>query len=149
MLQKESLGPKKSLKSLQLSLKIKVLLFSALIVFGPRFGTLLGSFWEGIWPQAMLKPVSSVASGRPRAVSNYFFGPRRPPRALQEASKSAPYVPGSPRLAYQAFSRAPRGLQDAYKRPLGPIWQPCWYHVGAIFQPIQSDVAAMLVTFPR
>ena len=68
-LQIESLGPKKSLKSLQRSSKYKVLLFSALIVFGPRFETLLGCFGEGIWPPINSKPVSSVPSGRPRADS--------------------------------------------------------------------------------
>ena len=71
----------------------------------------------------MLKPVSSEALGRPRAVSNYFLGPPDRPRPLQELSKS------SPRPLQEAFSR-PRSS----KRPLGsnltPIWIPFWIPFG-------------------
>ena len=67
---------------------------------------------------------------------------QEPLRALQEASKSAPYAPGSSPLAYQALLvfKAPISLQDVYKRPPGPMWQPCWNHFEAIMQPIRSDV---------
>ena len=76
--------------------------FSAWTAFGPRFGTLLGSFWEGIWPPRWLKPVSSVASGRPGAVSNTCWGG-------PEASKSAPRGQDSPR-------GSPRGVQELFLR---------------------------------
>ena len=82
-LQNEPLEPQKPRNFVIHSSIFKVLLFSARIAFGPRFGTLLGSFWGPIWAQRLLKPVSSVASGPPRAVSNYFFGG-------PEVSKSAP-----------------------------------------------------------
>ena len=71
----------------------------------------------------MLKPVSSEPLGRPRAVSNYFFGPQDRPRPLQELSKSAP------RPLQEPFSR-PR----CFKRPLGsnltPIWTSFWTPFG-------------------
>ena len=80
-LQKESSGPQKSLKSLQLSVIVVLSPFSAWTAFGLRFWTLLGSFC--IWPPGKLKTVSSVASDRPRADPQLLFGG-------PEASKSGP-----------------------------------------------------------
>ena len=66
-LPKVSSGPKKKLKSLQLSVILVVSPFSAWTAFGLHFWTLLGPFWEGIWPPRWLKSVSSAPLGRPRA----------------------------------------------------------------------------------
>ena len=81
------------------------------------------SFGKVFGLQAMLKPVSSVASGRPRAVSNYFWGPQDCPRPLQEPSKS------SPRPLQEAFSR-PRSSKRPLGSHLGSIWTPFWTPFG-------------------
>ena len=72
-----------------------------------------------------------------------FFRPRTAPRAPQEASKSAPYAPGSPPWPYQAFVRAPRGFQETSRAHLAAMWVPfgsnftsmsmrCCHHVGYV-----------------
>ena len=49
---------------------------------------------------------------------------KRPPSTPQEASKSAPFAPGSLPLADQPALGAPRGLQEASKPPRDPSWPP-------------------------
>ena len=97
-------------------------LFSARIVFGPRFGTLLGSFWEVIWPPGNAE--TSLLGGLGPSKSSFqllFWAPRPPktaPRALQEPSKTAP-----------------RGLQQA-KKLQEASGEPCGTHLDSILDPI-------------
>ena len=106
-LQKESPGPQKSLKFIELWLKTKVSPFSAWINFGPHFGTLLGSILGASWTPRWLKPVLGIVLGRPRAAQEDL-------RSTPEASKSAP-------RALQEACRRPPGCQDNSKSsPRGP-----------------------------
>ena len=110
--------------------------FSAWTAFGPRFRTLLGSFWEDIWPPINSKPVSSVASGRPRAVSNYFLGgpkaSKSAPRGIQERS-IRPWKPSSGISSLSKSSkRPPRRRQETSRAHLATILVPCWINFEAI-----------------
>ena len=129
-LQKESLGANKSLKSLQPSLKIKVLLFSALIVFGPRFGTLLGSFWEGIWPPGNAE--TSLLGGLGPSKSRFqllFWAPKASksaPRGIQERP-IRPWKPSSGLSSlFKSSKRPPRRLQETSRAHLAAMLVPCW-----------------------
>ena len=62
----------------------------------------------------MLKPISSVASGRPRADSNYLFGG-------PDASKSAPRGVQEAKGGLNRFLDPPSGLQDRFGTHFGDI----------------------------
>ena len=117
------------MKSLQLSLKIKVLLFSALIVFGPRFGTLLGSFWEGIWPPGNAE--TSLLGGLGPSKSRFqllFWAPKASksaPRAFQEASKRPPGCQDNSKSSA-------RGPRVDFRPDLKPVWARISSRFGAI-----------------
>ena len=129
------LGPEKSKNFERRPQSFAILSFSARIASGPRFGTLLGSFWEGIWRPRWSKPISKVPLGRPRAdPSNVFW-------AL-EASKSSP-------RAFQEASRLPRQLQELSKRLEDRFWSRFGSHFGAILERFWSHVAAILELFWR
>ena len=84
--QEGALRHEKSLKSLQLSLKIKVSASSAKVAFGALFGELLGSILGAFWPP----DGSNMASRAPKTA------PRRPrerSRRLLYASRTAPAPP--------------------------------------------------------
>ena len=108
--------------------------FSARIVFGPGFGTLLGFFWEGIWPPGNSKSVSSVPSGRPRADPRLLFSAPR-------ASKSAP------RGVQERFIRlwkASFGLPSLFqglKRPPGRLQEASRAHLAAMLAVFWSNFA--------
>ena len=91
------------------------LLDSILDLLGLLFGSLLAPKMA----ETCLDIRLGLAKSRSRA---FFFGPGAP----QEASKSAPYIPGSTPLAKQAFFRAPRGHQGASRAspdPPRPPWE--------------------------
>ena len=107
-------APEKSLESLQLSLKIKVLPFSAWIVFGPRFGTLLG-FVLGAY-LAPRHAETDLLGGLGPSKSRFqllFWGPRR----VQERSKRRPRGQRRP----EQISRPPKWAPRS-------IWDPFWRH---------------------
>ena len=66
------------------------------------------SFWGAFWPPRWLKPVLVFSWSGQEPFHTLFFRPRRPPRAVQEASKSTS-------RGLQELRR----LQAASKRPLG------------------------------
>ena len=90
----------KIIKILAAVVKIKVLLFSALIVFGPRFGTLLGSFWESIWP--------------PGNAETTFLGGLGPSKSR---FLSLPWAPKVSKRALRAFQEASRRAQERSEAP--------------------------------
>ena len=127
--EKVSLGLQKSLKSLQLSLNIRVLPFRAWTAFGPRFGTLLGSFWEGIWPPGNAE--TSLLGGLGPSKSRFqllFWAPKASksaPRAFQEASKRPPGCQNSSKSSA-------RGPRIDFRPDLEPVWARISSRFGAI-----------------
>ena len=106
-----------------------------------------GPFGKVFGLQAMLKPVSSVASGRPRAVSNYFWGgpkaSKSAPRGIQERP-IRPWKPSSGLSSlFKSSKKPPRRLQETSRAHLAPVWvrfgnsfagtsMPCCHHVGHV-----------------
>ena len=109
-------APEKSLESLQLSLKIKVLPFSAWIVFGPRFGTLLG-FVLGAY-LAPRHAETDLLGGLGPSKSRFqllFWGPRR----VQERSKRRPRGQRRPEQISRPPKWAPRSIWDQFGSHFG------------------------------
>ena len=109
-------GPEKSLESLQLSFKIKVLPFSAWIVFGPRFGTLQGTLLG-----AHLAPrhaETDLLGGLGPSKSRFqllFWGPR----GVQERSKRLPRGQRRPEQISRPPKSAPRSIWDQFGNHFG------------------------------
>ena len=83
----------------------------------------------------MLKPVSLVASGRPRDVSNYFWGgpkaSKSAPRGIQERS-IRPWKPSSGISSLSKSSKRPlRRRQETSRAHLAAILVPCWSNFAA------------------
>ena len=113
-LQNEPLGPYKSRNFVIRSPNFKVLHVSARITFGPRFGTLWGLFWGPIWAQRLLKPISSVPLGRPRADSDQFF-------SAPKVSKSAPRGIQEAKRRLDRFLDPPSDLQERFGTHCGAM----------------------------
>ena len=103
-------------KSLQSSLKIKVLPFSALIAFGPRFGTLLGLLLG-----AHLAPrhaETDLLGGFGPSKSRFqlvFLGPMR----VQERAKRRPRGQRRPEQISRPPKWAPRSIWDQFGSHVG------------------------------
>ena len=101
----------------------------AVLSLGPVLGQFLdpswAPFWEGIWPPGMLKPVSSAASGRPRAVPQLLFWG---PGGFQERSKRPTGGKNKGPQERTIAKRPPRGFPD-----------PLWSHLGRILEPSRDD----------
>ena len=113
-LQNEPLGPYKARNFVIHSSNFKVLHVSARIAFGPRFGTLRGLSWGPIWAQRLLKPISSVPLGRPRADSGFFF-------SAPEVSKSAPRGIQEAKRRLDRFLDPPSDLQERFGTHCGAM----------------------------
>ena len=100
-------APEKSLESLQLSLKIKVLPFPAWIVFGPRFWTLLGTLLGG--HLAPRHAETGLLGGLGPSKSRFqlvFLGPMR----VQERAKRRPRGQRRPEQISRPPKWAPRSI---------------------------------------
>ena len=75
-----------------------------------------GSFWAPIWPPGMLKPISSVASGRPRAVPYNIFSAQDRPSTSQDASRTAPSAPKVPPRLSKSLQDGSVSLQELSRR---------------------------------
>ena len=103
-----------------------------------------------------MKPVSSVASGRPRAVSNYFLGgpkaSKSAPRGIQERS-IRPWKPSSGISNLSKSSkRPPRREQETSRADLAAILVPCWSNFAAHSKrccPCFSHVSSLKAPSPR
>ena len=92
---------------------------------GPFLDPSRAPFWEVIWPPDMLKPVSSAASGRPRAVPQLLFWG---PGGVQERSKRPTGGKNKGPQERTIAKRPPRGFPD-----------PLWSHLGRILEPSRDD----------
>ena len=82
----------------------------------PDLGPSWGSFWAPIWPPGMLKPISSVASGRPRAVPYNIFSAQDRPSTSQDASRTAPSAPKVPPRLSKSLQDGSVSLQELSRR---------------------------------
>ena len=108
-------------------------------IWGPPWAPL----WEGIWPPGMLKPVSSAASGRPRAAFQLLFrdpdakvdAQRARAGALQEAFRR-PGTSNMPLGSYLGRTSAPFSphldVKTASRKPSDGCRKPCYFdsHLG-------------------
>ena len=115
-----------------------VFTFSARFGFGTSLGTLWDFLLAPIWLPSHSKLVSSAPLGRPRADQDFFFRPQTATRAPQEASKSAPYAPGSSPWPYQAFLKLQEALQGSFGNHVGTIWEQSDMHFNAMLPPCWS-----------
>ena len=110
-------GLKKPLKFIELSVKLKVSLFSARVACGTRFGTLPGSVFRACWPSRWVKPLLGFFLERPRAVQELFFGSI----AVQERSKRPPKPHQEASMRPRRSKKGPRGVWGPILTPLGPL----------------------------
>ena len=141
-LQRAAPGPQKPLKSIEKQWFLKKSRFeleSPLgLDVGPPLASLLGAFWPPRW----LKPVLEFLLDRPRAVQEHFFPAPEPSRNAPRAIRKPLETPPEPAKPFQR-------LQEASKRPPGPIWHTFWNHSGAISKLCWLDVWSCSSRWPR
>ena len=106
-----------------------ILPFSARSAFGPRFELILGPLLGALWAPRSLKTVLEFFLERPRASQEHFFSAPEPsksaPRGFQEASKRPPGC-------QEGSKSSLRGSGIDFGAILESFGEPFWSQFGVI-----------------